>query len=69
MATERPGSTRIIEKEVLVQDDTKIAELAEEVKKLLAENDALRNQDFTLDTPDSIKQLEEKLARRFNNGD
>jgi hypothetical protein len=69
LATERPGSTRIIEKEVLVQDDTKIAELAEEVKKLLAENDALRNQDFTLDTPDSIKQLEEKLARRFNNGD
>lgn len=69
VASERSGSSRIIEKEVLVQDDAKIAELAEEVKKLLAENDALRNQDFTLDTPDSIKQLEEKLARRFKDGD
>lgn len=60
-----PGTKEVI---VEVENTDKIAELAAEVEKLLAENDALRNQEFTLDTPDAIKQLEHKLAERFNNG-
>jgi hypothetical protein len=68
LVAERSRPPRTVEKEVIVEDDSKIQELAAEVEKLLAENDALRNQEFTLDTPDAIKQLEQKLAERFNNG-
>ena len=70
LAAQQSRPPRTVEKEVIVEVENtdKIAELAAEVEKLLAENDALRNQEFTLDTPDAIKQLEEKLAERFNNG-
>lgn len=68
LAAERSRPPRTEEVIVEVENTDKIAELAAEVEKLLTENDALRNQEFTLDTPDAIKQLEQKLAERFNNG-
>ena len=68
--TKRSRPPGVVEKEVIVEVENtdKIAELAAEVEKLLAENDALRSQEFTLDTPEAIKQLEDKLAERFKNG-
>lgn len=70
LAAQRSRPPGVVEKEVIVEVENtdKIAELAAEVEKLLAENDALRNQEFTLDTPDAIKQLEDKLAERFKDG-
>jgi hypothetical protein len=73
LAAERSRPPRIVEKEIIkevpIEDTDKIQELAAEVERLLEELDAVKNKPedtFTLETPEAIKKLEQRLQEKLD---